>query len=79
MVHGRAHVFDITLGGEYAVDGHRNVSDAMEAERLGDDLGQKGTAWAPVPEVIAEDLRLHLEAEIPDRVKAKQGALLDRS
>ena len=66
VVHGRAHVFDVTLGGEYAVDGHRNVSDAMEAERIGDDPGQKGTAWAPVPEVIAEDLRLHFEAEMRD-------------
>ncbi len=66
VVHGRAHVFDVTLGGEYAVGGHRNVSDAMEAERIGDDPGQKGTAWAPVPEVIAEDLRLHFEAEMPD-------------
>ena len=66
VVHGRAHVFDVTLGGEYAVDGHRNVSDAMEAKRIGDDPGQKGTAWAPVPAVIAEDLRLHFEAEMPD-------------
>ena len=65
VVHGRAHVFDVTLGGDYAVDGHRNVSDAMEAERIGDDPSQKATAWARVPEVIAEDLRLHFEAEMP--------------
>ena len=63
VVHGRAHIFEVTLGGKYAVDGHRIVSDAMEAERLSDDPGVKGAAWAPIPEAIAEDLRLNLEAE----------------
>ena len=66
VVHGRAHVFEVTLGGEYAVDGHRIVPDAMEAENLSDDFGKQGLAWAPVPQVIAKDLRLHLEAESPD-------------
>ncbi len=66
VVHGRAHVFEVTLGGEYAVDGHRIVSNAMEAERLSDDVGENGRAWAPIPEAIAADLRLHLEAESSD-------------
>ena len=59
VVHGRAHLFEVTMGGEYIVDGHRIVRDAMEAESLGDD----GVVWAPIPETIAVDLRLHLEAE----------------
>lgn len=66
VVHGRAHVFEVTLGGKYAVDGHKIVSDAMDAEHLRDDPGEEGTAWAPIPEVIAADLRLCLEAELPD-------------
>ena len=65
VVHGRAHVFEVTLGGEYAVDGHKIVSDAMDAEHLRDDPGKEGTAWAPIPETIAAHLRLHLEAESP--------------
>ena len=54
------------MGGKYAVDGHRIVPDAMEAESLSDDLGEQGAAWAPIPEAIAANLRLHLEAESPD-------------
>ena len=54
----------------------------MEAERISDDPGHKGTAWAPIPKVIAQDLRLHLEAELPDGVETKQeglvGLLLNR-
>ena len=67
VVHGRAHVFEVTLGGEYAVDGHKIVSDAMEAEHLGDDPGKKamGAAWAPIPDVIAVSLRLDLAADSP--------------
>ncbi len=65
VVHGRAHVFDVTLGGDYAVDGHKIVSDAIDAEHI-HDPGKEGTAWAPLPESIAADLRLHLEAESPD-------------
>ena len=54
VVQGRAHIFDITMGGDYTVDGHS------------DDVGEQGSAWAPIPEAIAEDLRLRLEAESPD-------------
>ena len=66
VVQGRTHIFEVTMGGKYAVDGHRIVPDAMEAKRLSDDLGEQGAAWAPIPEAIAADLRLHLEAESPD-------------
>ena len=66
VVHGRAHIFEVTMGGEYTVDGHRIVPDAMEAESLSDDLGEQGADWAPIPEAIAANLRLHLEAESPD-------------
>ena len=66
VVHGRAHLFEVTMGGEYNVDGHRVVSDPMEANALSDDIGERGDAWAPVPEVIARDLRLNLEAESPN-------------
>lgn len=54
------------MGGKYVVDGHKVVPDAMEAEILGDDFGKEGVVWAPIPETIATDLRLHLEAELPD-------------
>ena len=66
VVHGRAHIFEVTMGGKYAVDGHRVVSDAMEAESLNDDLGERGAVWASIPEAIAADLRIHLEAELSD-------------
>ena len=66
VVHGRAHVFEVTMGGKYVVDGRRIVRDAMEAEGLEDDFGKEGVVWAPIPETIAADLRLHLEAESLD-------------
>ena len=66
VVHGRAHLFEVTMGGKYIVDGHKTVSDAMEAESLGDDFGKRGVVWTQIPETIAADLRLHLEAESPD-------------
>ena len=66
VVHGRAHIFEVTMGGKYIVDGHRAVPDAMEAKSLGDDLGKRGVVWTPIPETIGADLRLHLEAESPD-------------
>ena len=66
VVHGRAHLFDVTMGGKYVVDGHKTVPDAMEADSLGDDFGNRGVVWTPIPETIAEDLRLNLEAESLD-------------
>jgi hypothetical protein len=62
VVQGRAHVFEVTMGADYAVDGHRQVADAME-EGADDDLGKAGVAWASLPAAMAEDLRLRLEAE----------------
>lgn len=63
VVHGRAQLFEVTMGGEYAIDGHRSVDDAMEAEKLEDDEGRRGAAWCPLPEEIARDLQLHLETK----------------
>ncbi|MDE0032287.1 MAG: DEAD/DEAH box helicase [Deltaproteobacteria bacterium] len=60
VVHGRHHIFDVTMGGEYAVDGHRIVAASTNAEGLGDDFGEQGAVWAPIPEAIAKNLRLHL-------------------
>jgi hypothetical protein len=51
------------MGGEYAIDGHRNVDDAMEAENLDDDEGKRGAAWCSLPEEIARDLQLRLDTE----------------
>jgi hypothetical protein len=69
VVHGRAHLFEVTMGGEYAVDGHRILDDAMEAERVDDDLGdERGSAWTPLPQQIADDLRLHLGVETSSTV-----------
>ena len=66
VVHGRAYIFEVTMGGKYVVDGHRIVRDAMEAESLSDDFGKQEVVWAPIPETIAADLRLHLEADSLD-------------
>ena len=66
VVHGRAHLFEVTMGGKYAVDGRRIPSDAMEADSVGDEFGKRGVVRTPIPETIAADLRLHLEAETPD-------------
>lgn len=62
VVHGRAHLFEVTMGGDYEVDGHRTERDAMEALELEDDRGSEGVAWTPLPRSMAEDLKLRLEA-----------------
>ncbi len=62
VVQGRAHVFEVTMGADYAVDGHRQVADGME-EEAEDDFGDSGAAWVPLPPAMAEALRLRLEAE----------------
>lgn len=67
VVHGRAHLFEVTMGGDYAVDGYRVDGDAMEADSVTDDEGTTGEAWAPLPDIIARDLRLRLEANPTDR------------
>lgn len=61
IVHGRAHIFEVTMGGEYTVDGHRVVIDDIDAEDVESDLTKHRTTWTPIPEVIAKDLRLRLE------------------
>jgi hypothetical protein len=63
VVHGRAQLFEVTMGGEYAIDGYRRVDDAMEAETLTDDEGKRGAVWCPLPDAMARDLQLHLDTE----------------
>lgn len=63
VVHGRAQLFEVTMGGEYAIDGYRRVDDAMEAEALTDDEGKRGAVWCRLPEEMARDLQLHLDTE----------------
>jgi hypothetical protein len=63
VVHGRAHLFKVTMGGEFAVDGFRRQDDAMESGEREDDEGVDGSAWAPLPAEMAADLGLRLEAE----------------
>jgi len=62
VVQGRAHVFEVTMGADYAVDGHKPLADAMEHDAE-DDFGIAGIAWAALPAAMADDLRLRLEAE----------------
>jgi hypothetical protein len=62
VVQGRAHVFEVTMGADYAVDGHKPLADAMEHDAE-DDFGIAGIAWASLPAAMADDLRLRLEAE----------------
>ena len=66
VVNGRAHIFDVTMGGKYTVDGHRSGNAPSGLEDDGDDSGEPGVAWVPVPETIAVDLRVHLEADSGD-------------
>lgn len=61
VVHGRAHIFEVTMGGKYTVDGHRS-RNVMKNDNIGDDSGESHVAWAPIPDVIAKDLRIDLEA-----------------
>ena len=63
VVHGRTHLFEVTMGSAYTVDGHRSTSASESAD---DGTGEAGVAWTPVPETIATDLRVHLEAESAD-------------
>ena len=62
VVHGRAHIFEVTMGGEYTVDGQRVVIGHGETEGLDDDGVNERAALAPLPEVMAEELRLELGA-----------------
>jgi hypothetical protein len=47
----------------------------MEAERVDDDLGgERGSVWAPLPQRIADDLRLHLDANADNHAPAREEA-----
>jgi len=63
-VHARAHLFEVTMGSAYEVDtAGRRGNDDQEPVR--DDLNKNDGADAsvPLPEPIAEALRIRLEAE----------------
>ena len=61
VVHGRARLFDVTMGGEYRVDGPLDRSNKPDVE---DYAGEEtDEALVPLPEAIAESLRIRLEAE----------------
>lgn len=67
VVHGRSHLFEVTMGAEYSVDGHRVTNDdPMSTDYREDDLGEMGNAWTPIPSNTAEDIRLRLGTEPND-------------
>ena len=66
VVHGRAHIFEVTMGAKYTVDGHKSLVEPTESDNLNDDLGEPSAAWVPIPEAIATALRVRLEAEPPE-------------
>ena len=66
VVQGRAHIFEVTMGADYTVDGHRSLVEPAESDNLNDDSEEPRAAWVPIPEAIATDLRVQLEAEPPD-------------
>lgn len=64
-VHARAHLFEVTMGADYAVDtAGRRGSDEEELVVVDDDNSDMAIdAQVPLPEIIAEALRMRLEAE----------------
>ncbi len=65
VVHGRAHLFDVVMGGKYEVDGRRIRTAELGEVNKSDTVSEQEPAWAPIPKAIAADLRIHLEAELP--------------
>jgi hypothetical protein len=64
VVHGRAHLFEVTMGGDYRLDGRQQEEWGDEDETVDDVAGEAGERGAvPLPECIAGELRLRLEAE----------------
>ncbi len=49
------------LSAKHTVDGRRVLVDAMGAEDVEVDIGERVIAWTPIPDVIAKELRLRLE------------------
>lgn len=66
VVHTRAQLFEVTMGGDYAVDGRTPQADLMEAHDVPeDDEGAEASDVAELPAEVVNDLRLRLEAEEP--------------
>lgn len=64
-VHARAHLFEVTMGADYAVDtAGRSGPDGEEARVIDDEDSDSGPALqVPLPDSIANALRMRLEAE----------------
>lgn len=64
-VHARAHLFEVTMGADYSVDtASRNGSDEEQPAVIDDgDSDVAVDAQVPLPEIIADALRMRLEAE----------------
>lgn len=64
VVHGRAHLFEVTMGGDYRLDGRQQEEWGDDAATTDDTAGEEGGRGAvPLPECIAAELRLRLTAE----------------
>lgn len=65
VVHGRSRLFDVTMGGNYDVEGRLGSRDVMEEDKLTDDINADvgGAMVVPLPSEIADALRIRLEAE----------------
>ncbi|WP_447585560.1 helicase-related protein [Pseudoxanthomonas mexicana] len=64
-VHARAHLFEVTMGANYAVETAGHAGNTSEDNPVVDDANVDDTTEAvvPLPEVIARALRMRLEAE----------------
>lgn len=65
VVHGRSRLFDVTMGGDYNVEGQARSNDVMEDDRFTDDINadEHQEMVVPLPDEFAEALRIRLEAE----------------
>ena len=65
VVHGRSRLFDVTMGGDYDVERQARSSDVMEDDKVTDDINanEHQEVVVPLPDEIADALRIRLEAE----------------
>jgi hypothetical protein len=67
-VHARAHLFEVTMGAHYEVDTNSQAGEAAEDNPVVDDADSSASstpieAVVPLPDEIAQALRMRLEAE----------------
>lgn len=63
VVHGRAHLFEVTMGGNYQLDGRQQAAWSEDEDTSDDTAGDPEEGGAvPLPECITAELRLQLEA-----------------